>query len=257
MARKPRVEFPGAIYHVLNRGNYRLDLFETAGAAQAFVDCLWEVCDQAKWKLHAYCLMRNHYHMAIETPSGNLVEGVHWLQSTYANRFNRFRGEHGRAFQGRYRAILVEPGLRLFNLACYIHLNPVRAGIVQVERLADFRWSSFRTFVKTKPEVRPKALGACEWLTQLNGAQETSESWEDYQRHLTELAGRDDLRKKADFDSMCQGWVLGSPEYRQALAHDLKMQTIAKDWGGRELAEINQAHWEEQLELGLSCSVPR
>ena len=99
------MEFPGAIYHVLNRGNYRQDLFETAGAAQAFVDCLWEVCEQAKWKLHAYCLMKNHYHLAIETPNGNLVEGVHWLQSTYGNRFNRFRNEHGRAFQGRYKAI--------------------------------------------------------------------------------------------------------------------------------------------------------
>ncbi len=102
VARKPRLEFAGAIYHVLNRGNYRADLFETAGAAQAFVDCLFESCEKSGWRLHAYAVMRNHYHLAVETPQGNLVAGVHWLQSTFGNRFNRFRGEHGRAFQGRY-----------------------------------------------------------------------------------------------------------------------------------------------------------
>ncbi len=108
MARPLRIQFPGAIYHVMNRGNYRDNIFATSGAASAFVDCLWEACEQTKWKVHAYCVMRNHYHLAIETPEGNLVEGVHWLQSTYGNRFNRFRKENGRAFQGRYKAVLIE-----------------------------------------------------------------------------------------------------------------------------------------------------
>jgi len=81
------VGFPGTIYHVLNRGNYRQDLFETAGATQAFVDRLWEACDQAKWRLHAYCLMKNHSHLAIETLSSNLVEAdrkvglARWIMS--------------------------------------------------------------------------------------------------------------------------------------------------------------------------------
>ena len=105
MARKPRIEYAGAVYHVLNRGNYRGDLFETAGAAEAFVVCLGEACERMGWRVHGYCLMRNHYHLALETPRGNLVSGVHWLQSTFGNRFNRYRGERGRAFQGRYQAI--------------------------------------------------------------------------------------------------------------------------------------------------------
>lgn len=100
MGRKPRVQFAGAIYHVINRGNYRDDLLGTAGVAQAFVDCLWEACEQAKWKVYAYGLMRNHYHLAIQTPEGNLVEGVHWLQSTFGNRFNRLADFHW----SRYRA---------------------------------------------------------------------------------------------------------------------------------------------------------
>ena len=88
----------GAVYHVLNRGNYRGDLFETAGAAEACVSCLGEACERMGWRVHGYCLMRNHYHLALETPRGNLVSGVHWLQSTFGNRFNRYRGERGRAF---------------------------------------------------------------------------------------------------------------------------------------------------------------
>ncbi len=74
--------------------------------------------------------MRNHDHLAVETPQGNLVGGVHWLQRMFVNRFNRYRGERGRAFQGRYQAILVEPGVHLARLVDYIHLNPVRARIV-------------------------------------------------------------------------------------------------------------------------------
>jgi putative transposase len=85
---------------VLNRGNYRRDLFETAGAARAFVDCLGEACSRMDWRVHAYCVMRNHYHLALETPRGNLVRGVHWLESTFGNRFNRYRGERGRVRTG-------------------------------------------------------------------------------------------------------------------------------------------------------------
>ena len=95
MARKLRIEYEGALYHVLNRGNYRRDVFETAGAAQAFVAVMEDASARYGWNVHAYALMRNHYHLAIETPTANLVDGMHWLQSTIATRFNRFRNERG------------------------------------------------------------------------------------------------------------------------------------------------------------------
>jgi REP element-mobilizing transposase RayT len=88
MARKLRIEYPGALYHVINRGNYRRDVFESAGAAEAFVAALREAVAQYGWRVHAYVVMRNHYHLAVETPQPNLVEGMHWLQSTLATRFN-------------------------------------------------------------------------------------------------------------------------------------------------------------------------
>src|SRR5688572_29387563 len=108
MARRLRIQYKDALYHVLNRGNYRRNLFSCRGAARAFVAVLGEACERHHWQLHAYSVMRNHYHLALETPQPNLVEGMHWLQSTFGTRFNRYRAEHGHLFQGRYQALLVE-----------------------------------------------------------------------------------------------------------------------------------------------------
>jgi REP element-mobilizing transposase RayT len=105
MARRLRIQYPGAIYHVINRGNYRRDLFTSPGEAQAFLATVKEAKERMGWHVHAYVLMRNHYHLAIETPEPNLVQGMHWLQTTWSSRFNRFRSESGHLFQGRYRAL--------------------------------------------------------------------------------------------------------------------------------------------------------
>src|ERR1700674_1216405 len=108
MPRKLRIEYENALYHVLNRGNYRRDVFETEGAAEAFLSVLEEGSAIFGWRVHAYVVMRNHYHLAIETPKANLVDGMHWVQGTIAARFNRFRKVRGHLFQGRYQAILLE-----------------------------------------------------------------------------------------------------------------------------------------------------
>jgi len=91
MARKTRIEYEGACYHVINRGNYRSWIFESVGARQSFLACLEEACATMGWRLHAWCLMGNHYHLCLETPHPNLVEGMRWLQSAFANCFNRYR----------------------------------------------------------------------------------------------------------------------------------------------------------------------
>ncbi len=101
MARRLRIQYDGALYHVLNRGNYRRDVFETVGAVQAFVSVLVEAVSRYGWWLHAYVVMQNHFHLAVETPRANLVEGMHWLQGTLATRFNRYRDERGHLFQGQ------------------------------------------------------------------------------------------------------------------------------------------------------------
>ena len=91
MARKLRLEFPGAIYHVINRGNRRVGPFDDERTRDAFESCLFEACARSKWSLHAYVVMSNHFHLALETPEGNLAKGMQWLQATFTNRYNRFR----------------------------------------------------------------------------------------------------------------------------------------------------------------------
>jgi REP element-mobilizing transposase RayT len=148
MARKLRLEYAGAMYHVINRGNYRADIFGPDAAKEAFRDCVFEACAKAGWRLHAYIVMRNHYHLALETPEPTLVEGMRWLQSTYANRFNRFRGESGHVFQGRYRALVVEDLMGLGAVGHYIHLNPGRAKFLAIEKLGQYRFSGRSKGVK-------------------------------------------------------------------------------------------------------------
>lgn len=142
MARKVRIEFPGAIYHVMNRGNFRSGIFESRGACLSFLDCLQQAAEAKGWVIYAWAIMPNHYHLCLETPEGNLVSGMKWLQSTFANRFNRFRKTNGHVFQGRYKAILLES--KAIGPVChYIHLNPVRGHLVEVAQLQDYEWSSF------------------------------------------------------------------------------------------------------------------
>ncbi len=152
MARKSRIESNDGLYHIINRGNYRRDLFYSAKTKRAFIRTLIEACEKSGWWLYAYVIMRNHYHLAIATPKGNLIFGMQWLQSTFANRFNRLRGENGHLFQGRYKSLVVEPGTALCEVVNYIHLNPVRAGIVSIGHVGDYAFSSLPKFLQRKRE---------------------------------------------------------------------------------------------------------
>ncbi|MBK8856276.1 MAG: transposase [Opitutaceae bacterium] len=249
MARKPRLQFEGAIYHVINRGNYRRDIFETAGAAQAFEQCLFEACAQAGWRLYAYAIMRNHFHLAVETPRANLVEGMHWLQSTFAIRFNRFRDERGHLFQSRYRAILVEGGPHLARVVNYIHLNPLRAGIVSLEQLAQFRWCSYRRFLRGE---RPEFLVCEEWLLNLGGLTDSREGWQRYQDYLGWLTADAEEQKRQAFDKMCSGWAIGSDGWRKALAKDHAETVTLSALRGPEVRELKEAAWAAVLDQLLA-----
>ncbi len=141
-----RIQYPAAIYHVINRGNYRRDVFETTGAASSFVATLGEASTRFEWEFHAFSILRNHFHLALTTPIPNLADGRHRLQTTLAVRSNRFRAERGHPFQGRYQSPPVENAAALLRGVDPIHLNPVRAGIVPAEQVAQFRWSSLARF---------------------------------------------------------------------------------------------------------------
>src|SRR5947208_456886 len=103
MPRKLRVEYPGAMYHVMSRGDRREDIFLNDVDRQDFIKALAEACQKTAWQVHAYCLMRNHYHLVLETPNANLVAGMAWLQSTYTIRLNHRHKLFGHIFSGRRR----------------------------------------------------------------------------------------------------------------------------------------------------------
>ena len=109
MARQPRVEYPGACYHVMSRGNGGADIFLKEPDFRLYLDTLEEACERAQLRIHAYVLMRNHYHMLLETPNGNLVDGMRWLQQTFTQRYNARHRRFGHVFQGRYKAQIIEP----------------------------------------------------------------------------------------------------------------------------------------------------
>ncbi|MBX3750576.1 MAG: transposase [Opitutaceae bacterium] len=248
MARKLRLQFEGAIYHVINRGNYRRDVFESAGAAMAFEQCLFEACEQAGWRLYAYAIMRNHFHLAVETPRANLVEGMHWLQSTFATRFNRFRNERGHLFQSRYKAILVEPGPHLARVVNYIHLNPQRAGIVPVDLLAQFRWSSFRRFLRGD---RPLFLECATWLREL-GFDDSPAGWRGYGDHLRWLAADTEEQRRQAFEHLSKGWAIGDEGWRASLAQDLARKLQPRSLHEPDTSELRQARWNAMLDRLLA-----
>jgi putative transposase len=145
MSRLLRIEFAGVLYHVTARGNERHDIFFTDGDRHAFLETLEKVGRRFEWICHAYCLMSNHYHLLIETPQANLSRGMRHLNGVYTQCINRTHGRVGHLFQGRFKGILVQKEAYLLELARYIVLNPVRAGMVEEPK--DWIWSSYRSTV--------------------------------------------------------------------------------------------------------------
>ena len=149
MARKARVEFEGAVYHLLDRGDRREAIFRDDVDRERFLATLGEACGRTGWRVHALVLMSNHYHLLIQTPHANLVAGMRWFQTTWTVRFNLRHRLSGHLFQGRYKSVIVDPDERGYfaTLSDYIHLNPIRARMVGLdERLFDYRWSSYRWY---------------------------------------------------------------------------------------------------------------
>ncbi|MBZ2189928.1 transposase [Alcanivorax sp. JB21] len=149
MARPLRIEFAGALYHVTARGNARADIYNDSADRHRFLNILTEVCKRCRWHCHAWCLMDNHYHLLVETGSATLSSGMRQLNGIYSQYFNRRHQRAGHLFQGRYKSILVEKESYLLELARYIVLNPVRAGMVQ--EAGEWRWSSYRATAGLAP----------------------------------------------------------------------------------------------------------
>jgi len=144
MSRPWRIEYKGALYHLLSRGNERGDIFVDEKDRSSFLDAVGEMSERFVIDVFAYVLMDNHYHLLVRTRRANLKKAMQWFGTTYTQRFNRRDFRSGHLFQGRYKSIIIENYAYLFQLSCYIHRNPLRAGIVN--RLSGYRWSSYNVY---------------------------------------------------------------------------------------------------------------
>ena len=140
MSRPLRIEYPGAWYHVMNRGRRSENIYFVDADRNAFIKVLQEAAELWNIRIAAYCLMSNHYHLLIQTPDGNLSRGMRHINGVYTQRFNRRHKKEGQLFRGRYKAVLVEADSHLLEVMRYIHRNPLRAGMIK--SLEEYCWSS-------------------------------------------------------------------------------------------------------------------
>ena len=145
MARAPRIEYPGALYHVITRGNQRQKTFIDDRDRGKYLDLLRALRKGYGFRLYAYVLMANHVHLLVEAGRIPLSRVMQRLGSSYTQYFNRRHGVGGHLFQGRYKAILCDKDSYLLELMRYLHLNPVR--VKAVEDPGKYRWSSYRTYL--------------------------------------------------------------------------------------------------------------
>jgi REP element-mobilizing transposase RayT len=155
MARPLRIEYAGALYHVMSRGNEQRPIVTDDVDRHKRLGWLQRTVETYGWRLHAFVLMGNHEHLFVETPEPNLSVGMQYLNGSYTSYFNRRIGRVGHLFQGRFKAHLIDEQGYFQTVSRYIHLNPVRASLV--ERPGDYPWSSYAGYVR--------ATKALKWVT--------------------------------------------------------------------------------------------
>lgn len=151
MSRPLRIIYPDAWYHVMNRGQSRVQIYREQDDYFAFVELLREASAMWKVRIAAYCLMSNHYHLLVQTPGANLSRFMRHINGLYTQYFNRTYKSDGPLFRGRYKSIVVESDSYLLELVRYIHRNPLQGGLVK--HLEDYRWSSHRMYISRGNEV--------------------------------------------------------------------------------------------------------
>lgn len=199
MSRPLRIEFSGAVYHVMNRGAARQPTFGGDEDYQAFLDTLAEAHRLWGSEVFAYSLMKNHYHLCLRTPKGNLSRVMRHVDGIYTQRFNRRHRRDGPLFRGRYKAILIDADAYLAVVVRYIHLNAVEAGLVKVPE--DYRWASHRYYHQAKGV--PSWLNSAEALEQIGGRRAF---------HEFVLSGNEESLKQY-YEAQRQSPILGSEEF--------------------------------------------
>ncbi|MCU0796203.1 MAG: transposase [Akkermansiaceae bacterium] len=251
MARPLRFEAPGAVYHVMARGEGGKNVFEDDLDRIVWLDRLGEACGSHGWRVHAWVLMGNHFHLLIETPEPNLVSGMKWLMGVYAQGWNRRRNRHGHVFQGRYKAVRVNgecSGHYFRIVADYIHLNPVRSGWVggtSGKTLKDWKWSSFPQYSGRRAPLwleTDRVLEAFRLSPDGRGKRA-------YAGYLEERAkDREGVLTDESLAMLRRGWYLGDETFAKKLLSNLDA-AVSKKRRARSLrGDAVRAHDEAEAE---------
>jgi putative transposase len=232
MPRQLRIEYPGAIYHVMSRGDRKKAIYVDDVDRQDFLKTLAEACQKTGFQVHAYCLMRNHFHLVLETPAGNLVAGMRWLLSSYTIRLNHRQKLFGHVFSGRYKAIVIDGGASGYvRTACdYVHLNPVRAKLLgREQRLLEYPWSSFGWYLASA-EQRPDWLRVDRLLGEHGMKKDTAAGREEFERRME----RRRLEKSdgEEWKALRRGWCLGGEAFRAKLLEGMEPRLGEHHAGG-------------------------
>lgn len=255
MARALRVEYPGARYHLMCRGNQSRDIFQCQEDADLFTRCLGEMCVRNQAVVHAFCLMSNHYHLLLETPKGNLVDAMKWFQGTFTQRYNARHKLWGHLFQGRYKAKLIDDEDASYFRAVseYIHLNPADAGLVKIGELSTYPWSSYPLYLNPSSK-RPEWLAVLPVLNACGIPDDSLKSRRAYHaymdlRHQSLVMKTQDVAGQAAWKHMERGWMHGSEVFRKRMTDCLEEQ------GKGQLKSLVDAEQKRDLSEALASTV--
>jgi putative transposase len=210
---------------------------------------LAEACEKTGWQVHALCLMSNHFHLVVETPKANLVAGMKWFLGTYTGRFNRRHKLFGHLFSGRYKALIVDgSGTGYLRTVCdYVHLNPVRAGLLSDEqKLTAYRWSSYGEYLK-RPGRRVNWLRVDRLLGEMGIPRDSAAGRREFERWM-------ELRrwegKPEEWKRVRRGWCLGGQKFRKELLAEMA-ERVGESHYGEERQESGEAKAERIVEEEL------
>jgi len=248
MARKLRLQYEGALYHVTSHGKGRSSTFRNDQDRRLFLQTLGNACSKTDWQVHAYCLMKTHFHLLVETPRANLVPGMQWLLSAYTIRFNRRYKVFGPLFSGRYKALFVDGSGKgyLGTASDYVHLSPVRAGLLKPrQKLKAYSWSSYGDYLK-EPKARPRWLRVDRVLGECGILKDSAAGRPQFERRME---GRR-VADQQEFQQFRRGWYVGDKKFRQKLLAQMSPKRGAEHFG-EEVREAEEAKAERLVRAEL------
>jgi putative transposase len=250
MPRPLRIEYGGAIYHVLSRGDRREAIFLSDADRELFLETLAQACARSSWQVHAWCLMSNHFHLVVETPRANLGAGMKWFLGTYTQRFNRKHHLSGHLFQGRYKAQVIDGESRGYlRAACdYVHLNPERAKLIKRgAALTSWRWSSYGQYLGATRR-RPAWLRTDRLLGEHGIEKEDARGRREFARRMEEQRLEEPEEELA---AMRRGWRVGAEDFIDRLLRRVE-RPASRGHGRRVHEETEKAVGRRILKEELS-----